>query len=191
MISQQYAHRERAVRRAVRSGRDCLLRRACIGGRVATRVAARRNVMRAVPKCLSLVALAAAVIVSVAPFGRAASVTTDDLLNAQTNAGEWLMYNRDYRAWRYSPLAQITPDNASQLRPVWAMSTGGQFGGLEATPLFHDGVLYFTADYARVFAVDARTGNILWHYEPTYGSGFDAMLCCGPVSRGVALKGDL
>ena len=36
------------------------------------------------------------------------------------------------------------------------MSTGGQFGGLEATPLFRDGVLYFTADYARVFAVDAQ-----------------------------------
>ena len=147
--------------------------------------------MRAVSKRLALVALSAAAIALASPPGRAASVTTDELLNAQSNAGEWLMYGRDYRNWRYSPLSQITPDNAGQLRPVWAMSTGGKFGGLEATPLFRDGVLYFTADYARVFAVDARTGAILWHYEPEYGSGFDAMLCCGPVSRGVALKGDL
>ena len=83
-------------------------------------------------------------------------VTSDDLVKAQDNAGEWLMYGRDYRNWRYSPLAEITPDNAAQLAPVWAMSTGGQFGGLEATPLFRDGVLYFSADYARVFAVDAQ-----------------------------------
>ena len=71
------------------------------------------------------------------------------------------------------------------------MSTGGQFGGLEATPLFHDGVLYFTADYGRVFAVDAKSGNILWRYEPEYEDGFTAMLCCGPIHRGLALKDDL
>ena len=89
-------------------------------------------------------------------------VTSDDLVKAQENPGEWLTYSRDYRGWRYSPLTEITPDNAGPLAPVWAMSTGGQFGGLEGTPLFRDGVLYFSADYARVFAVDGRTGNIVW-----------------------------
>jgi glucose dehydrogenase len=98
----------------------------------------------------------AAAITSVA----AAPVTSEDLVKAQDNAKEWLTYGRDYRNWRYSPLSEITPDNASKLAPVWAMSTGGQFGGLEATPLFRDGVLYFSADYARVFAVDAKSGNI-------------------------------
>jgi hypothetical protein len=34
-------------------------------------------------------------------------------------------------------------------------------GGLEGTPLFRDGVLYFSADYTRTFAVDAKSGNIL------------------------------
>lgn len=124
-------------------------------------------------------------------IGRAAPVSSDDLLKAQDNAGEWLMYGRDYRNWRYSPLDEITTANVASLRPVWAMSTGGKFGGLEATPLFRDGTLYFTADYARVFAVDARSGTILWRYEPDYGQGFEAVLCCGPVSRGVALKDDL
>src|SRR4051794_38460396 len=87
----------------------------------------------------------------------AGPVGHEDLLKAQNNAGEWLMYGRDYRNWRYSPLTQITPENVSKLKPAWAMSTGGQFGGLEATPLFRDGVLYFSADYGRVFAVDARS----------------------------------
>ncbi len=118
-------------------------------------------------------------------------VTSDDLVKAQDNAGEWLTYGRDYRNWRYSPLSEITPDNAAKLTPVWAMSTGGQFGGLESTPLFRDGVLYFSADYARVFAVNAKTGNIAWRYEPEYEQGFNAVLCCGPIHRGVALKDDL
>ena len=67
------------------------------------------------------------------------------------------MYGRDYRNQRFSPLDQITPDNVAELRPVWAFSTGGQLAGLEATPLFRDGVLYFSTDYSRVFALDART----------------------------------
>ena len=121
----------------------------------------------------------------------AAPVTSDDLVKAQDNAKEWLAYGRDYHNWRYSPLSEITPQNVAKLAPAWAMSTGGQFGGLEATPLFHDGVLYFSADYARVFAVDAKSGNILWRYEPKYDDGFSAILCCGPIHRGVALKDDL
>jgi alcohol dehydrogenase (cytochrome c) len=133
----------------------------------------------------------ATALVAPARFGQAAPVTAADLTKAQDDAGEWLMYGRDYRNWRYSPLAQITPENAAKLRPVWTMSTGGKFGGLEATPLLRDGTLYFTADYARVFAVDARSGAIIWHYEPEYDQGFEAMLCCGPVSRGVAIKDDL
>ena len=136
------------------------------------------------------VGTALAAILSASP-GSAGPVTTDDLVKAQDNAGEWLMYGRDYRNWRYSPLAEITPDNAAKLSPAWAMSTGGQFGGLEATPLFHAGVLYFSADYARVFAVDAKSGNIVWRYEPEYEEGFTAMLCCGPIHRGLAMKGDI
>ncbi len=137
--------------------------------------------------------LATAVVASLSAScsGRAAPVSADDLLKAQADAGEWLMYGRDYRNWRYSPLDEITTANVASLHPVWALSTGGKFGGLEATPLFRDGTLYFTADYARVFAVDARTGTILWHYEPEYGQGFETVLCCGPVSRGLALKDDL
>ena len=122
---------------------------------------------------------------------RADPVTTQDLLKAQDNAAEWLMYGRDYRNWRFSPLTAITTENAAQLKPVWAMSTGGTFGGLEATPLYRSGVLYFSAEYGRIFAVDARTGTIIWHYEPKYDQGFDAELCCGPIHRGVALKDDL
>ena len=42
-----------------------------------------------------------------------------------------------------------------------------------------------------MFAVDAKSGNIVWRYEPEYEQGFDAMLCCGPIHRGLALKDDM
>ena len=125
-----------------------------------------------------------------APAG-AGPVTADDLLNAQGNAAEWLTYGRDYRNQRFSPLDRITPENVGGLRPVWTLSTGGKLGGLEATPLVRDGVLYFSADYGRVFAVDARTGVAKWTYEPEYEDGVEAMLCCGPIHRGVALRDEL
>ena len=51
--------------------------------------------------------------------------------------------------------------------------------------------MYFTADYARTFAVDARNGAIRWRYEPQYEDGLAPILCCGPIHRGVALKDDL
>ena len=138
----------------------------------------------------ALLAVVAGAVLSAPPVS-AAPVTSEDLVKAGENAGEWLMYGRDYRNWRYSPLAEITPENANKLTPVWAMSTGGKFGGLESTPLYRDATLYFSADYARVFAVDARSGIIKWRYEPEYEEGFAAILCCGPIHRGLALKDDL
>ncbi len=119
-----------------------------------------------------------------------ADVSSDALLQAQDNGGEWLMYGRNYLNQRYSPLDKITKENVSQLKPVFGYSTGGKFAGLEATPLFHDGTLYFTADYARVFALDARTGTVKWYWEPEYEDGLEAVLCCGPVNRGLAISGD-
>jgi alcohol dehydrogenase (cytochrome c) len=120
----------------------------------------------------------------------AGAVDDNDLLNAAGNTGEWLNYGRTYDNHRFVPLAQITPENVAKLRPVWAFSTG-TLGGLEATPLVHDGVLYTSADNSRVYAIDARTGVMKWRYEPEYDEELPTKLCRGPVNRGVALYGDL
>ncbi len=120
----------------------------------------------------------------------AGPVTNESLLHAQENAGDWLMYGRDYRNQRFSPLDEINVGNVANLKPVFAYSTAGKQGGLEATPIYSDGVLYFSGDYARVFALDARTGTLRWYWEPKYEDGLEAMLCCGPVNRGLAIHGD-
>jgi alcohol dehydrogenase (cytochrome c) len=120
----------------------------------------------------------------------AAPVTTDDLLKAAGNSTDWLIYGRTYDNQRFSPLAQITPGNAGQLRPVFAYSVGS-LDGLEATPIVREGVLYFSAAYAQVHAVDARNGRRIWRYAPSVPEGLGTVLCCGPINRGLAIKGDL
>lgn len=137
------------------------------------------------------IGLGFSLVVLLAGVAAASPVSDYDLVHAGRDVTAWLTPGHSYNNWRYSSLKQINTENISKLKPVWSVSTGGKLGGLEATPLLHDGVLYFSADYARVFAVNARTGKVLWKYTPKYSSQLDAMLCCGPVNRGVALKGDL
>src|SRR5258705_13439795 len=48
-------------------------------------------------------------------------VTAERLL--KPGDGDWLMVRRTYDGWGYSPLAQITPDNVTKLKPAWIAST--------------------------------------------------------------------
>src|SRR5215212_7575230 len=98
----------------------------------------RRSIVR-------LAAASAFALIAAAGTASAADVSSEMLLKSQDNAGEWLMYGRNYLNQRFSPLDKITKENAQQLKPVFAYSTGGKFAGLEATPLYHDGTLYFSA----------------------------------------------
>ena len=117
-------------------------------------------------------------------------VSSDDLMNAAGNTSDWLNHGRTYDMQRFSPLTQINPCNVNNLRPIWSFAVGN-LDGLEATPLVHDGIMYITSAYAHVFALDARNGRKLWHYTPDVPKDLGTVLCCGPVNRGVALRGNL
>lgn len=110
------------------------------------------------------------------------------LLEAEENNAEWLMYGRDYGNQRHSALTQVSRDNVRDLVPVWSFQTGTP-DGLEATPLVVNGVLYMTTSWNHVFAVDARTGVEIWHYRRRLPEKLK--YCCGPVNRGVAVRGGL
>ena len=77
-------------------------------------------------------------------------------------ADSWPGYQGDYTGQRHSKLTQITPQNVKDLSLAWAFQTG-QPAEIKATPLLVDGVLYFTVP-DNVWAVDARSGHMLWHY---------------------------
>jgi acido-empty-quinoprotein group A len=85
----------------------------------------------------------------------------------------WPTYNGDYSGRRFSPLKQIHAGNVHMLSLAWASRFGGGSGpnpSIKATPLMVNGILYFTAPN-HVWAVDARTGRELWHYQYPPNSG--------------------
>ena len=90
--------------------------------------------------------------------------TAARLARADREPQNWLTYGGNNQAWRYSALDQITRANVARLKPVWSFETGETRGGLNATPLVMDGVLYLVGPFNRVFALNAATGEKLWSY---------------------------
>jgi acido-empty-quinoprotein group A len=102
----------------------------------------------------------------------------------------WPTYNGDYSGRRYSTLKQINASNVQDLSVAWIYQVGGGRGpqqipgGIDSTPLMVDGVLYFTVP-DHVFAVDARTGQQLWHFDWVNHGG---LLIVG--NRGLGMYGN-
>lgn len=107
----------------------------------------------------------------------------------QPEPGEWLMYKRTYDLQAYSPLDQITTENVANLVPVWSFGTGVS-DGHEAPPIVNGGLMFATAPFSNLFALDARTGDLIWKYQRSLPSDVAPEVCCGMVNRGVALYGD-
>ena len=85
--------------------------------------------------------------------------------------GTWPTYNGDYSGRRYSALKQINADNVGDVKTAWTYRTNpgsskDKFGSgdIKSTPLLVDGVLFFTLP-DHVWAIDARTGREIWHYQ--------------------------
>ena len=114
-----------------------------------------------------------------------AAVDAARLLNANTEAGQWLSDGRTYSSQRYSPLDQINAGNVGKLGLAWYAELD-TFRGVEGTPLFIDGVLYNVSAWNVVTAYDARTGKALWTYDPQVPREWGRYACCEPVSRGLA-----
>jgi PQQ-dependent dehydrogenase (methanol/ethanol family) len=144
---------------------------------------------------LLVTALVAANPAGQAPSPGPAPLVDDDAVRTAWQRGEWVGYGNDPAERRFSPLDQITPANVSRLGVAWAAPAGAGGGNQEATPLAWNGVLYAITNWSIVFALDARTGRELWRHDPgvdrTYTTpGQNRGVCCGVVSRGVALSGD-
>jgi alcohol dehydrogenase (cytochrome c) len=85
-------------------------------------------------------------------------------------ADSWPTYHGDYTGQRHSRLTQITPGNVHQLSLAWAFQTGAA-DEIKATPILVDGVIYITTP-ENIWAVDARSGHEIWHYEAPKSGGF-------------------
>jgi glucose dehydrogenase len=128
-------------------------------------------------RILALIALCTATAV------HAEAVSDHRLLDAGSDARNWLTYGRDYSNQRFSPLTQVNRSNAARLRPVWTFKTGVS-STFQASPIVADGIMYVSLPFNHVVALNARTGEQVWRYQ--HKRRTDKM-CCGPANRGVAV----
>jgi alcohol dehydrogenase (cytochrome c) len=118
-----------------------------------------------------------------APVSASIDVLPEHLL-AQPPAGNWPSYNGDYTGRRYSSLTEINVNNVGQLRTQWVFHANNS-NRLEVTPVVVNGLMLVTAAN-HAFALDARTGRAVWHYERPNTEGLidDAS---GHLNRGVGV----
>jgi len=113
----------------------------------------------------------------------AAAIDDARLQAADEDAANWILPGRDYGDRRFSPLKDISRETVKRLVPKWIYQTGTA-ATFQTTPLVADGVMYVTAPFSHVMAVDARTGREIWRYEHKPAT---KKLCCGPANRGASL----
>ncbi len=127
---------------------------------------------------------------ALAQQGTSQPVTSQMLLDGLKDPTKWLTFGGDYTSQRHSPLTQLTPQNVNRLTPQWLFQTGvlAPGRGIETTPIVLDGVMYITGNNNHAWALDARTGRAIWHYQRTLPDVL--RVCCGMVNRGPAILGD-
>jgi quinohemoprotein ethanol dehydrogenase len=108
------------------------------------------------------------------------------LVNAKNDSKNWLSYGQNYSEDRFSQLEEISTENVGKLGLKWSYDLNS-IRGVEATPVVVDGIMYVTAPWSIVHAIDIRTGKQLWTYDPKVPRETGVKACCDVVNRGVAL----
>ena len=121
-----------------------------------------------------------------APSSTVGLIDTQRILAADEAPGDWLAYGRDYGEQRFSPLTQINKKTIKDLELAWSFDMYTN-RGLEASPIIVDGIMYMTGSWSVVFAVDAKTGEEIWSYDPEVPGDWARKACCDVVNRGVAV----
>jgi quinohemoprotein ethanol dehydrogenase len=107
------------------------------------------------------------------------------LLADEEHGTDWAAYGRVFTEDRFSPLAQINKKTVSRLGLAWSLDLPG-FNTVTSQPLAVDGVIYFAIGLAVVHAVDAKTGALLWKYDPEVAKVAGRKMRVSWGSRGIA-----
>ncbi len=99
---------------------------------------------------------------------------------------DWALHGRDTGEQRYSPLTSVNAENVNQLGLAWFFEDKTD-RALEATPIVVNGVMYVSGTWSVVYALDARSGALLWEYDPRVPRERAGTFCCDVVNRGVAV----
>jgi quinohemoprotein ethanol dehydrogenase len=131
-------------------------------------------------------ALAALALAGCQPSKGPAAVDAARLTAADKDPGNWMSQGRTYSEQRFSPLDAVNAGNVKDLGLAWnfELSTNR---GVETTPIVVDGVMYVTSSWSLVYALNAKTGELLWKYDPKVPREVGHNACCDVVNRGVAV----
>src|SRR5580704_14138379 len=107
---------------------------------------------------------------------RAADMSFERALNADSEPQNWLLHHKNYQGHRFSQLKDINADTVKNLHVAFTVALGGMeaggryaSGNLEATPLVDDGMMYVTDGWGSVYAIDVSSGKkgaIRWKFDP-------------------------
>ena len=145
--------------------------------------------MRPRPQRRVPVWLALGLLISGAMPSGAADPEIDRLLQSPV-AKDWVTNGGNLTNQRYSTLKQINTTNVKQLNGAWRTrlkrSGFGTKYSAEATPLVKDGTMYMVTGNDDVFALNGKTGDILWQHWSSIDQR-KTSACCGWLSRGLAM----
>ena len=110
----------------------------------------------------------------------------DKLIASSEDSKDWVTYGGTFDEQRFSQLTQISDQNVGQLGLVWSYEFDTN-RAQETTPLEYEGVLYATTAWSKVFAFEAKTGKLLWSYDPEVPGEYGAKGCCDVGNRGAAI----
>ncbi len=113
---------------------------------------------------------------------------TDTGADASPPDVDWPLYGHDPGEMRYSALDEINQDNVGELGLAWSYELGST-RGVEATPIVVDGVMYVSAPWSIVHAIDAKSGAPVWTFDPEVNRQWGRWACCDVINRGVAVDG--
>jgi quinohemoprotein ethanol dehydrogenase len=132
------------------------------------------------------IAVACAALAASVVHAEAATTIDDAALANEADGHNWAAYGRTYSEQRFSPLDAINADNVAGLGLAWYKDLPND-RSLNGTPLVVDGVMYFEGSYNFVYAVDAKSGETLWTYDPkVIEAAGERMRVMWDVSRGLA-----
>ncbi len=125
-----------------------------------------------------------------ATTGKAApapAVSQEMLNGAAGDANNFLHTNGNYDQTRFHPAKQINTGNVAKMHVAWIFQTDVK-ESMETSPIVVNGVMYVTTSFSHVYALNAKTGEMYWHYKHKMGP--ITTYCCGPNNRGVAVSED-
>jgi quinohemoprotein ethanol dehydrogenase len=117
---------------------------------------------------------------------KAGDVTDARVIAGASGGRNWLVLGGDFGSRHYSPLRQIDSGNVSRLGLAWVLDIDSPMG-LATEPIVVDGTIYATASLDRIYAIDAATGRLQWHFDPHVRLSVMRNSWAARTNRGVAV----